>query len=185
MTTFSRYRTGMVLWLLLCLPGAFALAQETGAGQGAAVSSGSPTVHPITKAAVNAGALACPARINQVMSFLSVGTAKMGYKIYVPPAAPDRGVVAISLELQGKGTPLSYAGTCFAPNQANGCGAMYETVTYWDQKCELVALQHFKGLKRLGVLCKEIVVLDGGPELKVYLMPAGSGCVSIKHEIVR
>jgi hypothetical protein len=34
------------------------------------------------------------------------------------------------------------------------------------------------------MLKKDITVLDGGAATKVLLMPAGSGCVSIKKEIV-
>ena len=42
----------------------------------------------------------------------------------------------------------------------------------------------FKNLKREGVLKENIVVLGGGP-VKVFLMPAGSGCIVIKKEIVQ
>lgn len=29
-----------------------------------------------------------------------------------------------------------------------------------------------------------VFMLDGGPTVKVFLMPAGSGCVSVKKEMV-
>jgi hypothetical protein len=34
------------------------------------------------------------------------------------------------------------------------------------------------------MLKKDIAVLDGGASTKVFLMPAGSGCLSIKKEVV-
>ena len=47
-----------------------------------------------------------------------------------------------------------------------------------------VATQQFAGLKRAGQMKTNITLLDGGPATKVFLMPAGSGCVSIKKEVV-
>jgi hypothetical protein len=55
---------------------------------------------------------------------------------------------------------------------------------YWPKSCEAVASQQFEKLRRVGMLKKDIAVLDGGAATKVFLMPAGSGCVSIKKEIV-
>ncbi len=70
------------------------------------------------------------------------------------------------------------------PNQANGCGAAYDAVVYWPLKCDAVAAKQFASLKKVGQLKKDISVLDGGVATKVFLMPAGSGCVSIKKEVV-
>jgi len=47
-----------------------------------------------------------------------------------------------------------------------------------------VGTQQFAGLKRAGQMKTNITLLDGGPATKVILMPAGSGCVSIKKEVV-
>lgn len=81
-------------------------------------------------------------------------------------------------------TGSAYVSAHFAPNQANGCGAAYDAVAYWPQKCEAVAGKRFATLKKVGQLKKDIAILDGGPALKVFLMPAGTGCVSIKKEVV-
>ena len=47
-----------------------------------------------------------------------------------------------------------------------------------------VATQQFAGLKRAGQMNTNITLLDSGPATKVLLMPAGSGCVSIKKKVV-
>ena len=52
------------------------------------------------------------------------------------------------------------------------------------RSCALTAARQFAGLKTIGKLKKDISVLDGGVATKVFLMPAGSGCVSIKKEVV-
>jgi hypothetical protein len=77
----------------------------------------------------------------------------------------------------------AYVSASFAPNQANGCGATYDAVVYWPQKCEAVASRQFASLKRVGLLKSSITVLDGGPATKVFLMSAGSGGVSIQQAV--
>ena len=149
------------------------------------VQTTNPSVSAVTQAAVNAGVLSCAGRINQVTNFLSMGSQGTGATLYVPAVDPDRKMISVSLEILNANMPSAYAGASFAPNQANGCGAIYEAVAYWSMKCGEVAAKQFAGLKQSGVMRKEITMLDGGPELKVFLMPAGSGCISIKKEVVQ
>jgi len=144
-----------------------------------------PSVNAVTQAAVNAGALSCAGRINQVANFVAASSREMGGRLYVPAVEPDRNLISVSLEVRNENMPLGYASASFAPNQANGCGAMYEAVVYWNMKCDDVAARQFAGLKQIGALRKDITMLDGGPALNVFLMPAGSGCISIKKEVVQ
>jgi len=34
------------------------------------------------------------------------------------------------------------------------------------------------------LLKRDVLVLDGGPATKVFLMTAGAGCISVKKEVV-
>jgi hypothetical protein len=148
-------------------------------------SSGTQSVvNSVTQNAVKGGVLACTSRINQVTNFLTMGSRGWGAFLFIPPTDQDQRLVSASLEIPGNGVPLAYGSASFAPNQANGCGGMYETVAYWPQACASVATGNFSAMKQISVLAKEIMVLDGGPMTKVFLMPAGTGCVSIKKEIV-
>ncbi len=73
----------------------------------------------------------------------------------------------------------------FAPGQANGCGATYQSISHWKQSCEALAQAQFGGMRKMRPLQKDVLILDGGPATKVFLMSAGeSGCISIKKEIV-
>ena len=183
---FSQRNKITFIVLILCLPLLSALAAEEGKPtQQPPPQPLNSDVNPITKAAVDAGVLSCAGRINQVMNFLAAGSQNVGAFVYVPSTEPDRKLISISLEIQNANTPVAYASTCFAPNQANGCGAMYETVVYWDMKCDDVAAKNFAGMKRAGMMGKKTIILDGGPELRVFLMPAGKGCISIKKEVLR
>lgn len=141
-----------------------------------------PQVNNLASAAAQQGMLACAGRINQVSSFLGFG-ADAGALLMVPPNNQDQRLVPLAMELPTPAGP-AYASASFAPNQANGCGASYEAVVYWPQPCDTVAAKQFGTLRKVGFLKKAIAVLDAGVATKVFLMPAGSGCVSIKKEAV-
>lgn len=142
-------------------------------------------VNPITQAAVSIGVLSCTSRVNQVTNFLGGGSPETGAFIFAPPADPDQSVFSVSMEVPGGEVPSAYASATFAPNQANGCGALYETVAYWSFSCDQVAQKQFPGMKRIRELRQNITVIGGASPARVFMMPAGAGCVTIKKEIVR
>jgi len=140
----------------------------------------------VTQAAVQLGAFACASRINQVSNFLGFN-AQAGALIMMAPSQPDQRLIPLAMEVlpdDPANASSAYVSATFAPNQANGCGAAYDAVIYWPINCDAVAAKQFPSLKRAGQLKTSITVLDGGPVTKVFLMPAGSGCVSIKKEVV-
>jgi hypothetical protein len=137
----------------------------------------------VTQAAVQKGVLNCASRINQVSNFLNYGP-QAGAFLMSPPNQPDQRLVPLAMEVPTE-SGSAYVSVTFAPNQANGCGAAYDAVMYWPQKCEVVASKQFSTLKKTGPLRKDITMLDGGVATKVFLMPAGSGgCISVKKEVV-
>jgi hypothetical protein len=143
-------------------------------------------VNGITEAAVKSGVLTCAGRINQVANFLTGNSQGVGAFLFTPPVNPDQGLVSVSMEIPATAnSATAYASASFAPSQANGCGGMYETVVYWSQACAEVAQRSFGGLNQLGLLAGSLTVLEGGKSSKVFLMPAGSGCVSIKKELIQ
>jgi hypothetical protein len=137
------------------------------------------SVHALTQAAVKLGVFSCLKRINQVALFLTANN-KSGVFIFTPQDAPDEHVFSTSFELIRQDDTTLYASTSFFPNN----DAVYDTVEYVERSCEELQQTVFKHLERKGVVKKNIVVLDGGA-VKVFLMPAGSGCVVIKKEVVQ
>lgn len=154
-------------------------SQGTGPAPIAASSNGA---NAVTQAAVQQGVLSCASRINQVSNFLGFGPLT-GAVLMMPPAQSDQRLLPLAMEVPTEGAS-AYVSATFAPNQANGCGATYDAVHYWPSACDAVAAEQFGNLKKRGPLRQEITVLDGGMATKVFLMPAGSGCVSIKKEVV-
>lgn len=178
----------VILVYLLFSPLPMALAQEKAAPPPAPAQSAprpASAVNPITEAAVKSGVLACTSRVNQVSNFLLDGSQGAGATMFTPPADADRRLFSVSMEVPVTNGPTAYASASFAPNQANGCGAMYETIVYWPEPCDAVAEKNFSDLKRSGALSKTIAVLGGAPATTIFLMPAGAGCVSIKKEVVQ
>ncbi len=139
-------------------------------------------VNAVTQAAVQQGALNCAVRLNQVSNFLGFSS-QAGAVLMLHPSQPDQRLIPLAMEVSTE-NGTAYVSATFAPNQANGCGAAYDAVAYWPQKCEVVVATQFATLKRVGQLKTAITVLDGGVATKVFLMPAGSGCVSIKKEVL-
>ena len=136
----------------------------------------------VTQAFTQRGVSKCAERIGQFAQFLTNG-AEVGGQVFVAPDDPDRKLSSASLEIQA-GPAIGYAGLTFAPDTgANRCGGMYELVMYWTNSCDDVATKAYSAYKRTNPLRKSIISLDGGPTVRVFLLPAGTGCVSIKKEL--
>jgi hypothetical protein len=142
-------------------------------------------VNAITQAAMKAGVKVCAPRVDQVTNFIAAGVQNAGAIMYLPSNNVDKQLVSLSMEIPLKNNPAAYASTTFAPDHANGCAGMYETVVYWPMKCTEVAEKQFGAFKKAGSLAKEILVREGAGQARVFLMTAGPGCVAIKKQIVR
>jgi hypothetical protein len=182
--TRSAARSVGIALLGACL---FVTSAQADGVQGSAASAPQAQAAPagpnaVTRAAVGKNILKCASRVEQVSSFLGYG-ANAGALLMAAPQDGDNRIAPLLMEAP---TPegVAYVSATFAPNQSNGCGATYDAVMYWPKSCEAVASQQFEKLRRVGMLKKDIAVLDGGTATKVLLMPAGSGCVSIKKEVV-
>jgi len=138
-----------------------------------------PSVNAVTEAAVKMGVLSCVSRINQVAGFLTANN-KSGVFIFKPQNPPDQHLFSTSFELIRNDDSTLYASASFFPNK----DAVYDTVEYVNKSCEEVEKTVFANLKRVSVMKKNIIVLDGGT-IKVFLMPAGSGTIVIKKEVVQ
>lgn len=182
MRPFKNYSWLLIATYILAMFIPLAIAKDQLPATPAQQASG---INGITQATDKAGMKACSGRINQVANFLTAGTPGVGAMLFLPPNNPDKQLVSVSMEIPINGASSAYASASFAPNQANGCSGMYETVVYWPQKCDVVANKNFGALKKLGALSKTVYVRDGGVTTKIFLMPAGTGCVAIKKEVIR
>lgn len=141
-----------------------------------------PKANTLTQALSHWGVENCRERVNQVSGFVGYNKSSAAM-VLMPPVQVNQRMIPIAMEVPTE-TGAAYVSANFAPNQANNCGASYDAVVYWEKACQFVAEDQFKAFKNIGELGKDVTVLDGGLATKVFLMPAGRGCVSIKKEIV-
>jgi len=152
-------------------------------GAAPVASGGATGVNAVTLALVQAGVLSCATRVNQLVNFLAPGKSRQGAIIFPPTAQPDRRLASFSMAVRAGNGQLAYVTGSIAPNQANGCGAEYETVSYWAGTCRDLAATQLKGARVWGPFGRDMVMLMAGTA-RFFLMPAGSGCVAIKKEVL-
>jgi hypothetical protein len=141
-----------------------------------------PKLNGLAQTAANAGIVDCVGRIQQTTEFLTANS-KSGAFLFIAPADANRHIASASLEIQANGAS-SYATASFAPGGNNGCGTLYETVSYWGNPCEEVAKRAYPNFPPAGKLGESITMLDGGLYMRLFLMPVAQGCLSIKKELV-
>ena len=145
----------------------------------------SGTTNQVATQMFAAGVRNCAARVDQVANFLTKGTQSSAL-LFLPEREPDNMMVSVSAEVQAEGFPRAYASATFSPNTVIGCAAVYETVQYWNESCNLVAAKIFKGSPPSGPLGSEIGILTIGPSARVFLLRATStSCVTIKKEVLK
>ena len=161
-----------------------AFAQSPAAPVAAAPVAVAPVagaLNPVTAALQKAGVKRCTSQIQKVTAFLN-DKARTGTTVFPLAANPDDSLVSMSSEIISTNA-ISYAGATFAP-RADGCSAVYEQVTHWQNKCEEVHAAQYPGFKPKGVLQAQIKVYYNSAATQVMMVPAGTGCVVIKKEIV-
>jgi hypothetical protein len=137
----------------------------------------------MTQAAAQAGVLSCAVRIDQVSKFLATDNA-VSFLFLLPPPPRDQRMVTTAMEVDHQNAAPAYAGADFAAT-AQGCGASYETVTYWPLKCDDVFTRFYSKVRQAPALGKSIATLDAGGNARIFLMPAGAaGCITIKKELL-
>lgn len=136
----------------------------------------------IARVAQAAGVTTCRPVSEQVTRFL-VGKAPSSAMVFVSPNNANASLFSNSIEIGGADA-VSYASAHYAPTSQNTCGFVYDAVTYWKESCASLANKLKKELKPLGPLGSKLAVFDGGPAMRMFLMPAGAGCVQIKKEIL-
>ncbi len=167
----------------------FALASPSWADEGKAPAPAGANAparqnlpNPITQTAFSKGVMKCSSRIQQVTTFATAAPPVNAAMTFFPPDA-DNGVVSVIQAIETPQGPVSVSST-YAPNQATGCQATYDAVTYHSKSCQAVAIDVYKDLKEAGQAQKSIRILEGGPYLKVILISADAGCVSVKKEVI-
>lgn len=178
----TNHRNSFVWLAALNLACMSAFAQSPPAPAAVAPVAAAPGgLNAVTAALQKAGVKRCTAQIQKVTAFLT-DKARTGTTVFPMAANPDDTLVSISSEIINTNA-VTYAGATFAP-RADGCSAVYEQVSHWQNKCEEVHAAQYPSFKPKGVLQAQIKVYYNSAATQVMMVPAGTGCVVIKKEIV-
>jgi hypothetical protein len=137
----------------------------------------------ITQSAVQGGVLSSAKSINQVTSYLTSKN-QYGAYLYMPQEKPDESLFSSSLEIVLDDSSSAYASASFITIPGQNTEAVYDNVQYVPKSPEELRATIFKTIKNEHILKKNIIVLDAG-NVKIFLMPAGQGCVVIKKQVLR
>lgn len=137
----------------------------------------------ITQAAKKMGVVKCANRVEQHERFFSQQNNPVSALSFVAPNDQNNRLFSLSLEIVEQNESV-YVSTNYAPSGRDDCAASYDLVKYWPNSCKEVAEKVYYQFSGSGSLASQISVLGREPNVKVFLMPAGEGCVSIKKEIV-
>ena len=180
MPSFSPSKPGKLLLAAALTTACAAMAQTP------APAAATPQVAntPYAIGAQRSGVVKCIGRINQITSFVTGSNANSGMVLNSPSGTANQRIVSSVIEVEGSGSS-SFVSASFAPGAGDAdCSGTYDAVTYWSASCTQVASTNFTAFKATRPLLKSVNILDGGQFVKVFLMPAGSGCVSIKKEML-
>ncbi len=137
-----------------------------------------------------AGLSTCQPLSDQVVKYM-VDKSRSSGLLFVAPQEANYRVFSTSIAIESTSV-TTYASASFAPYGNVGCGAALDLVTYFTDSCSVVSAFFQKQLqaangggdKARGTLGSRISMLDGGPNMRMFLMPAGTGCVHIKKEML-
>ncbi len=137
----------------------------------------------LSQVAINAGVRTCKPLADKVNRYLIADNQSSGV-LYLAPENANGRIFSGTLEIESGQGSTTYVSASYAPYGEVGCGVAYDAVTYWKESCAEVSTKILKELRPIGVLGNKITMLDGGPAMRMFLMPAGSGCVQIKKEVM-
>lgn len=155
---------------------------QTAEDRGQLRQAGNPALGPVALAASQRKIKACLPRIDQASKALSEG-AKSGAFLFNSLDDPDKKILSISMEI-GDGANASYASATFAPVGSRGCSVSADVVTWWPANCAEVMTKAFPQVTVSGALMRDIRITEAGATMRVFFMPAGTGCVTIKKEVL-
>lgn len=136
----------------------------------------------IAEAAAQRGVVRCLGKIDALARSLAEKH-DIGVFIFNDLAGPDSRTVSISMELSPSPSGGSaYASASFTPNALGGCEVLVESVLYWSSRCALVGLA-YPGYESTGPLLANIEARSPTGSARLFLMPAGTGCISIEKSV--
>ena len=148
----------------------------------AAAQTADAALSPVAQAAAQRGIRTCLSRIDALARDLAIRHS-IGAYLFNRLDGADGNFVSISMELtpSPSGGPF-YLSATFVPVAGAQCQVQVETVLHWSSDCVPVGLA-YPGFQITGVLLGAVRVLAATGTERLFLMPAGTGCISIEKSV--
>ena len=178
-----RISLGVAAGIALTLGGQIAIGQVSGG-----MRTADAPVQRFNAAVSQLGITRCAPVIQQAGSFL-LENAKAQFVFQ--PLGPDanRWPTAVTIEgsypIAGKPAAASQTRlTTLLVAPAGSCSGLYTQVIFWPEACAALKTRVFGAYTNDHPLLAKVRQSEANPGLQVYLMPAGTGCVSVKKELI-
>jgi hypothetical protein len=159
-------------------PAAAAAPNAVAAAMGPVVQ---PPAQRLAQALTQIGLTACAAPVMQAGSFLfENGEANFT----IQPLGPDANRWPTVVMIEGAHATMGktrLSTLTIAPGA--GCSGFYQQVIYWPQACPELKRTVFAPFTSTRVLLRNVQISELNAGVQLYLMPAGTGCVSVKKEL--
>lgn len=145
----------------------------------------SAPLNALAEAVQQMGDSKCVARVNQVTNFL--GSNQNSGALLMTPAEEktnERIIPLVVEQINGNGS-ISFISASFMPSgKEDSCQATYDAITVWSESCLMVSKKLYTDLEAERQLKNNIAVLSSSSNYKVFLLPIGNMCVSVKKEVL-
>lgn len=175
--------------LCMAIGAALTLGAQIAIGQVAGgMRAGDAPVQRFNAAVSQLGISRCAPVMQQAGAFLLENASA---QFVFQPLGPDTNRWPTAVTIEGS---YPIAGKPAAANQtrlttllvapAGSCSGLYTQVIFWPEACATLKTRVFGSFTNDRPLLAKIRQSEANPGLQVYLMPAGTGCVSVKKELI-
>lgn len=141
-----------------------------------------PPTNPVAMLAGQLGASKC-ADVARKIGEQSVGAFPSAGVVLAPPTGAEHAAFSASVETRD-GIGMHFVSAFLAPNDRAGCDGGYDDIRYWPKVCDQLVIDELRGLNGIRPLGPEIGTVVVAANQHIYLMNAGTGCVTIRKEMM-
>jgi len=138
--------------------------------------------HPLAKQLMQIGAMGCAARAHQLATSISNG--RETSILQMPSGDADKSLLMATLIEPLGAQQNALIVMAMAPNQAVGCGAGYQKITYSEKSCVQALAENYPGHSATPVAQTGVWMTVLGRANRVLLMNAGTGCILLSEGVV-
>lgn len=141
-----------------------------------------PAVHPLAQEMLRRGAIECAPRGQQLMGVLSEG--RDVAVLQLPPTEPNRTLLSAMLVYPPDPGRSRVALMAMAPGQVNGCGASFQGIEFFERSCPQTLATDYPDAAFQAIPGGNAYLATGNGTDNILALPAGSGCLVIRQQVV-